>query len=80
MKQDLTAVNTRFTELAAEKEAWDVERRSMEDMCARLLSEVERLRNELGSSSGSGIDGMTMRMDRIERPPERLALKSAFLP
>lgn len=62
-------------ELMVEKEGWDVEKRSMEDMCARLMVVVERLRREIGGGGGEGgarLEGMTMRLDRIE--PRSMAM------
>lgn len=55
MKNELLLVKGKINELAAEREGWEMERKGMEDMCASLMSEVERLRSQAGDSAGGGL-------------------------
>jgi hypothetical protein len=49
MKNELMLIKGKMNELFSEKEGWETERRNLEEMCASLMSEVERLRDGVGS-------------------------------
>ena len=52
MKNELMLIKAKMNELYGEKEGWESEKRNLEEMCASLMVEVERLRS--GSGSGGG--------------------------
>ena len=55
MKNELMLVKGKMNELVAEREAWDMEKKGLEDMCGSLMSEVERLRSRAGDEAGGGL-------------------------
>lgn len=55
MKNELMCVNSKINEILMEREGWEMEKKGMEDMCANLMVEVERLRTHVGDSTGGGL-------------------------
>lgn len=55
MKNELMLIKGKMNELYGEKEGWDSEKRNLEEMCASLMVEVERLRSGGDIGNGGGL-------------------------
>ena len=84
MKNELMLIKGKMNEMYGEKEGWESEKKNLEEMCASLMVEVERLRSggNIGSGSGGGlkleptVPSNSGRGTDLPNPTERYAMNA----